>query len=184
MVMGQRALDLCKGEADIAIRGGGPGSETLVGRKIADLPWGIYASRAFVERHGRPKSAADIQRFSIVELIDELEKLPAAHWMSAHAPTAQVAARCGNVPSAHLAVRAGAGLAPLPVVYASEDKDLVCVVGPIPELDYPVYLLTHKALRSVPRIKLFYDFCVRELNPVLLTGMMRASTADRQTIRR
>ena len=48
LLMEQRILDLSKGEADIAIRGGKPGSGALVCRKIAEVPWGIYASRAFV----------------------------------------------------------------------------------------------------------------------------------------
>jgi len=47
LLMEQSILDLSKGEADIAIRGGKPGSGALVCRKIADVPWAIYASRAF-----------------------------------------------------------------------------------------------------------------------------------------
>ena len=82
LIMEQRALDLSKGEADIAIRGGTLDDDpALVGRKIAEVPWGIYASRAFVERHGRPSVPVDIDGFSIVELVDEIEALPAARWM-------------------------------------------------------------------------------------------------------
>jgi hypothetical protein len=54
--------------------------------------WGIYASRSFVERHGRPSTPADINGFSIVELVDEIETLPAARWIKTYAPTATVAA--------------------------------------------------------------------------------------------
>jgi DNA-binding transcriptional LysR family regulator len=182
MTMGQRVLDLSRGEADVAIRGGGPGGdEALVGRRIADFPWAIYASRAFVERHGRPNSPAQIPRFSIVELTDELERLPAVRWMKSHSQGAPIAARCGNVPSVQLAVSSGAGIAPLPAVYAAEHSDLVCVFEPIPEFYYPMYLFTHRALRGVPRIKLFYDFCVRELKPVLFTGAMRAAAVGKES---
>src|SRR5260370_36227721 len=69
LLMEQRVLDLSKGEADIAIRGGTPGSGALVARKIAEVPWGIYASRAFVERHGCPAAPRDIERFTVVDLI-------------------------------------------------------------------------------------------------------------------
>jgi hypothetical protein len=102
LLMEQRMLDLSKGEADIAIRGGTPGPGALVDRKIAELPWGIYASRAFIERHGRPAEPRDIQRFAVVELIDELKNLPAVRWMSLHASQARIAARGANVPSVHL----------------------------------------------------------------------------------
>lgn len=172
LLMEQRVLDLSKGEADIAIRGGTPGSGALVARKIAELPWGIYASRAFVERHGRPAAPRDIERFTVVELIDESENLPAARWMRSHASQARIAARCTNVPSAHLAVKSGAGLAPLPTVYAAKDADLVNVLGSLPELNYPMFLVTHKDIRGRPRVNAFFEFCLRELKPVLLHGAM------------
>ena len=44
-VTSDRYLDLSKGEADVAFRSGDTDDE-LVGRKIADLIWAIYASRA------------------------------------------------------------------------------------------------------------------------------------------
>ena len=174
MVLGQGLVDLAKGEADIAIRGGGPASNALVGRKIAELPWGVYASRAFVERNGQPSTPADLERFGVIELVGEIEKLPAAHWMKQHASSARIVARCDNIPSAHLAVRSGAGIAMLPAVHASQDADLVCVLGPLAELNYPIYLFIHRDLRKVGRVRTFFEFCVRELKPVLVTGAMRA----------
>lgn len=173
LLMEQRMFDLSKGEADIAIRGGTLGSGALVGRKIAEVPWGIYASRAFVQRHGSPSDPQDIERFAVIELIDELEELPAVRWMKSHAPQARIAVRCANVPSAHLAVKSGAGLAPLPVVYAEKDTDLVNLLGSIPGLNYPMFLVAHKDVRARPRINAFFEFCLHELRPVLLRGTMR-----------
>jgi DNA-binding transcriptional LysR family regulator len=174
LIMEQRALDLSKGEADIAIRGGVLDDDPeLVGRKIAEVPWGIYASRSFVERHGQPSTPADIDGFSIIELVDEIESLPAARWMKKHAPKARVAARCSNVPSVHLAIKSGAGIAPLPSVYAAADDELVCVLGPLPELDYPMFLLAHRDLRKVPRVNAVFEFCLGELKSVLMRGEMK-----------
>jgi DNA-binding transcriptional LysR family regulator len=94
--------------------------------------------------------------------------------MSTHAVGATVEARCGNVPSAVLAVKAGACLAPLPAIHAVTDDELVCVLGPLPALTYPMYLLVHKDLRNAPRVAALFEFCRRELKPVLLTGKMRS----------
>jgi hypothetical protein len=66
-----------------------------------------------------------------------------------------------------------AGLAPLPAVYTAADADLVSVFGTIPELNYPMFLVTHKDVRKRPRVNAFFEFCVRELKPVLLQGMRR-----------
>jgi DNA-binding transcriptional LysR family regulator len=116
---------------------------------------------------------ADINNFSIIELGEEIEALPAARWMKAHAPKARVAARCSNVPSVHLAIKSGAGIAPLPAVYAATDSELVCVLGPLPELNYPLYLLAHRDIRKMPRVNAVFEFCLRELKPVLLRGELK-----------
>jgi DNA-binding transcriptional LysR family regulator len=99
--------------------------------------------------------------------------VPAARWLKAQAKPNSIAARCGNVPSAVLAVKAGAGLTALPAVHASMDQELVCVLGPLKQFDYPIHLYVHKDLRRVPRVSAFFEFCQRELKPVLLTGQLK-----------
>jgi molybdate transport repressor ModE-like protein len=172
MLMEQRVLDLSKGEADIAIRGGKPGSGALMCCKIAEVPWGIYASRAFVAQHGSPATPSDIARFPIIDLVDEMGDLPAVRWMRSQAGQARIAVRCANVPSAHLALKSGAGLAPLPTVYAASDTDLVNLLGPLPKLDYPMFLVTHRDIRKRLGVNAFFNFCRQELQSVLLTGKM------------
>lgn len=92
--------------------------------------------------------------------------------MKTHAPTARVAARCSNIPSVHLAIKSDADIAPLPAVYAAADEELVCVLGPLPELSYPIFLLAHRDLRKVPRINAVFEFCL-ELKTVLMRGEMK-----------
>ena len=48
LIMSDHFLDIAKGEADVAIRAGVPNEETLVGRKIADVPWALYCSHAYL----------------------------------------------------------------------------------------------------------------------------------------
>ena len=45
---------------------------------------------------------------------------------------------------------------------ADLDHDLVRVIGPIPELDYPIYLFTHRDLRKIPRIDAFFEYCLSD----------------------
>ena len=174
LIMEQRALDLSNGEADIAIRGGTLSDDAaLVRAENCRCPMGNLR-QSFICGTSRPTVIpVDIDGFSIVELVDEIEGLPAARWMKTHAPTARVAARCSNIPSVHLAIKSGAGIAPLPAVYAAADEELVCVLGPLPELNYPVFLLSHRDLRKVPRINAVFEFCLNELKTVLLRGELR-----------
>jgi DNA-binding transcriptional LysR family regulator len=176
LLMTEHILDLSKGEADVALRGGTIQDEALVGKKIADVPWAVYASRSYVARNGKPKSADDIKSHSIIELTGEIAALAAARWLPSKAPHARISGQASNVPSVLLAVKSGAGLAPLPEPLADLDRDLVRVIGPIPEIAYPIYLLTHRDLRKIPRIAAFFDYCLSRLKPVLTgAGSNRSS---------
>jgi len=170
LLMTERLLDLSKGEADVAIHGGEAREEALIGKRVADVPWAIYASRSYVERHGSPKMFGEIDGHSIIEFIGEIGDLTAAHWLQSKAPRAHISGQASNIPSVLLAVKSGVGLAPLPVPLADLDQDLVRVIGPIPELKYPTYLFTHRDLRKIPRIAAFFEYCLSELRPIL-TGI-------------
>jgi DNA-binding transcriptional LysR family regulator len=175
LLMTEHVLDLSKGEADVALRGGEVREEALVGKKIADVPWAVYASRSYVERNGKPRRPEDIKDHSIIELTGEIAALGAARWLPSKAPQARITGQASNVPSVLLAVKSGAGLAPLPEPLADLDQDLVRVIGPLPEIAYPIYLLTHRDLRKIPRIAAVFDYCLSRLRPVL-TGVEARKT--------
>jgi DNA-binding transcriptional LysR family regulator len=167
LLMTDRVLDLSNGEADVALRGGEVREEALVGKKIADVPWAVYASRSYVKRNGRPRNPEDIRSHCIIEFTGEIASLAAARWLPSKAPQARISGQASNVASVLLAVKSGGGLALLPSPLADLDQDLVRVIGPIPEVDYPIYLLTHRDLRKIPRIASFFDYCLSRLRPVL-----------------
>ena len=139
--------------------------------------WGIYASRSYVERRGRPGSAEDLDQHSIIEFIGEIADLKAARWLRTKAPKAIISGQSSNVPSVLLAVKSGVGLAPLPAALADPDDELLRLLGPIQELNYPTYLLAHRDLRKIPRISAFFEFCVTELGPVLTGAEKRKRSA-------
>ncbi len=162
-VMTEEFLDLAKGEADLAIRQGAPQDEALVARRIADVPWAVYASHAYVERHGRPEQPTDLERHAIVAFDAIMTNHAAARWMRTVAPGAAIAARADSVPSILLAVKSGTGLAPLPMPIGSRESDLLAVIGPLPEQTFPFYLVAHKDMQRTPRVRAFFDFVAAEI---------------------
>jgi DNA-binding transcriptional LysR family regulator len=161
--MSDHYLDLAKGEADIAIRAGQSPDENLVGRKIGETRWAVYASRSYVERHGRPQRIEDIERHFVVAMDGGLKNYRAAQWLRSIAPHATIAARCDSWPGLLLAVKSGAGLTPMPVAAADRDNELVRVIDDIPELLTAHYLLTHRDLQRTPRVRAFFDFVAAEI---------------------
>jgi DNA-binding transcriptional LysR family regulator len=176
-VMTDRVIDLSKGEADIAIRGADPtdGDAALFGRKIADSPWALYASSAYVERHGRVSELKDINNHVVVKYDGEMSDCRAARWLRSVAPHARTAARSNNLPALTMAAKSGAALAPLPVVVGDDHSDFIRMFGPIPELKTSFYLLMHQDMKRTPRVRAFFDFVVDELETIrsLLGGEVR-----------
>jgi DNA-binding transcriptional LysR family regulator len=163
MVHSDRFLDLAKKEADIAIRGGNRGSDNnLVGRKIGEQPWAVYASRSYIARHGRPDRVEDIQGHFLIEFAGAIENHPAARWLRTIAPQAMIAAHCDDVRALVLAVKSGVAIGPLPVPLAQHESDLVLLFGNIPKLQVNFYLLVHRDMRDAPRARAFFDFVVSE----------------------
>ena len=112
-----------------------------------------------------PQESEHFEGHSVIEFIGEIGDLKAARWLRSKATRATVSGQSSNVPSVLLAVRSAVGVAPLPAPLAEADPALRCVMGPIAELNYPTYLLTHRELRKVPRIAAFIEFCVDRASP-------------------
>jgi DNA-binding transcriptional LysR family regulator len=163
LVMSDHYLDLAKGEADIAIRSGQSPDQNLVGRKIGETPWAVYASRSYVERHGRPQRVEDIERHFVVAMDGGMTNYRVAQWLRSIAPHATIAARCDSWPGLILAVKSGAGLTPLPIAEGDRDSELVRVIDDIPELLMRIYLVTHPDLHRTPRVRAFFEFVATEI---------------------
>lgn len=162
LVISDRRLDLSKGEADIAIRVGEPTDEALACRKITDVSWSVYASRAYVERHGRPGTLEDLQCHLVVDCDGSIADYPGARWLRSAAPHATVATRSDHWQGLMLAVKAGAGLAALPHFQGDCEHELVRVIDDI-DLVLPFYLLLHREMQHVPRVRAFADFVASEI---------------------
>jgi len=171
-VMSDKYIDLSKGEADVALRSGDTDDAELVGRKIADSFWAVYASRGYLARHGKPERVEDLQRHQLVGLDETMAKHRAATWLARVAPGAKIVARNNSVLGLVYAVKSGIGLAPLPTALGDNEPDLVRVLGPIPELARIWRLLSHPDVRRTPRVSAFFDFIDKEIEALrpILTG--------------
>lgn len=169
-VMSDRYLDLSQGEVDLALRSGDTEDEALVGCKIGDSLWAVYASAPYLERKGRPDGLEDLARHDWIGLDASMSKHRAALWLQQVVPKAQIVARNNSVLGLAYSAKAGMGLAPLPTPLGDSDPELVRVLGPIPELTRIWRVLTTPELRKTPRVAALFDFLVNEreaLRPII-----------------
>jgi DNA-binding transcriptional LysR family regulator len=171
-VMSDKYVDLGQGDADVALRSGDTDDDELVGRKIGDSVWAVYASRTYIERHGQPASIEDLAKHALVGFDDTMAKHRIAQWLRKVAPDALMAARSSSVLGLVYSVKAGIGIGPLPLPLGEAEPDLVRVLQPVAELTRTWRLLTTRELRRTPRVSAFFDFIVSEIATLrpIITG--------------
>lgn len=171
-VMNDKYIDLMKGEADVAFRSGDTDDGALVGRKIGDSIWAVYASRSYIERHGAPQRVEDLRHHALVGLDDNMAKHRIAAWLRTVAPDAVLVARSSSVLGLVYSAKAGVGVAPLPTALGDAEPDLVRVIEPVAELTRIWRMLTTPELRRTPRVAAFFEFIVGEIDTLrpIITG--------------
>jgi DNA-binding transcriptional LysR family regulator len=117
VLTGNQALDLARGEADIAIRIMKTTQRELIVRKIMDAGWSIYASDGYLAARGRP-TRLDTPRalagHDVVGFDDAMSGVPGAEWLEAHSAGANVVMRGNSLVSVVNAILAGFGISVVP----------------------------------------------------------------------
>lgn len=142
-------------QADIAVRATDAPPEHLIGRKICDLRWSVYAGAHMKKR---PKSMQELKNHALIGASGGMKNLKAYRAMDAkYADNIRV--RCDDMVSmAHFA-EAGAGLAVLPDDEAR--KGIVRLFDYEPAVVSKLWLLTHPDLRHTERIRLVMEELAR-----------------------
>ncbi len=150
----QRAFDLTRREADLAVRMGRPRDAGLVMRKLADVAYGFYASRRWL---GGRTRAVDLERDPFIGHDESLASAPHERWIREVAPRRRVVFRTNNTASIAAAARAGVGVGLLPRFVGEGDPALLRLDGPVPA-HHEMWLLVHGELRRTPRVAAVIDW--------------------------
>lgn len=171
LILEDRFADLSKGEADVAVRAGRPTDGTLIGRKLTDAAWAVYAARSYVERFGAPYCPEDINGHRVIAFEGPIQRIGAARWLADVAPDAMIVSRANSILGALLSAKSGVGIAVLPVNVADPEMDLARVIEPLGELAGEFWVVTHPEMRNVPKVRAFIDFLtseIRKYRPLLM----------------
>lgn len=144
-----RALNLPRREADVALRLARPRQEGLVARRLAVLGYAAFASEGYLAHRTAPRSAEELAGHRLIGIDQELASTPEESWLSA-AP-GETSFRTNSVASLAAAARAGTGIAVLPAWVAGTEPGLVQLfdTGVRREL----FWVVHRELQSAGRIR-------------------------------
>ncbi len=160
---GPGLVDLMRLESDIAIRTVPPREgEELVTRRLRDVEYAVFARQDYLDGIGTPRDPAAHRWVSWTE---ERAHLTAASWLREVVAEPVWAMRSNAMSTIRLAAGAGVGAAVLPRVFGHLTPHLVEL-----ELDAPplprdsLWLVSHRALRSTPRVAPVWDWLVDRLH--------------------
>jgi DNA-binding transcriptional LysR family regulator len=169
LVAGAQAVSLVRREAEVALRLFRPREESLAARRLATVGFGLYASRAYVERH-RPDAQA-LAGQVLLGYDDSLLATRHGRWFAERA-SGKFFVRTNSTFALHQAAIAGLGIALLPCFVGDSEPALVRVAGPTEIPASELWVVLHPDLRRVRRVRAVASFveAVIARNAALLAG--------------
>ena len=151
-------LDLSRGEADVAIRGGArPAEAGVVARRLGVGGVGVFGSEDYFAAYGRPGRVEDLNDHVFVcgegpyALVEPI--------IRRFAPDARFEYRSSSALNIVANARHGLGLALLPTEFFTPDREPdLALCFELPDMQLETWLATHERLRLEPRVRAFLDF--------------------------
>jgi DNA-binding transcriptional LysR family regulator len=155
LAISSEPVSMSRREADAVLRFSNTPPESLVGRKIGPVQFGVYGGRTLVERVGE---GAPLAAYPWIGWDGGKHHRWFDGWLSANAPNARIVLRLPHhAPLMAHAVRAGIGVQILPCFQADRDCELrrVAPLDSLFRLD--LWLLTLPELRTNSRVRAFME---------------------------
>jgi DNA-binding transcriptional LysR family regulator len=147
-----RALDLTRGEADVALRNFRPREGSLVARRLGLERTGLFASTSYLAARGAPRTARDLAGHDLVLYDREFDRMRSQAWLRQAAPGARVAVRGSSTTMLHAACAGGAGIALLSAAFVRGDPRFEQVLPSLQPPTLELWAVTHGELRSAARV--------------------------------
>ena len=149
--------DLLRREADIAVRHVKPEQPELIARLIRETEANFYASEDWVKAHGHPRTAEDATHLPFVGADRSGQFL--AYLRQHGLPLSEANFSCyADHSVAHWAlVRQGMGIGAMMEEIARQTPGIVRVLDEVPPVKFPIWLVTHRELRTSRRIRVVFE---------------------------
>jgi len=155
------AASLIRHDVDLAIWLSRPEQAQLASRRMTTLGFGLYGSAGYLDSH--PLHDLDGPKGHLLLGYEErLSHLPEAQWLARWAKSDLFTLRANCVDVLLSAAVSGLGLAVLPCYLADAEPRLVRILGPERVVMRDVWLVVHRDLRRIARVRALVDHLAGE----------------------
>ncbi|MEM7270173.1 MAG: LysR family transcriptional regulator [Pseudomonadota bacterium] len=157
--------DLMRREADIAIRHVRPAHSDLVAKLMREDAARPYASKAYLEKHGRPTTVAELSKHSFIGVGDNQSLIEGLRPVGLELTASNFRYGSDNGVALWALARRGLGVAVMAESIAARSPEMEPVLPELPPVHFPVWLVAHRELRSSRRIRIVWDILEELLRP-------------------
>ncbi len=156
--MSATTANVTQEEADITVRLFHPEQPDLVCKYLGDMRLGLYASEAYKNNYGLPAQLKDVRKHRVITYGDQLSILPENQWLLNHSADAFRVLYSDSTVTRFKAASAGIGLSLQPEVLAQTDANLIRLFKSAKLPAHKVWLVYHKDVQNISRIRAVADF--------------------------
>lgn len=157
VLVDNRAVNLVRREADIALRLFRPEQPDLVARKVGYLSMGMYGSESYLEAHGTPTRVSDLKQHAHIGFDESLAGRSDVQSLERMFKPENIVHRSNSFVGQLEAAKFGVGLAMLDCFLAEPAPNLKRVLPEKLHHDMDVWLVTHAEVGRSARIRVLFD---------------------------
>lgn len=159
MLVDNRAANLVRREADIAIRMFRPDQPDLIAKRVGEVVMGLYGSGSYFERHGKPERISHLKEHYLVGFDETMaHNNPAVQRLETYFAHERIVHRSSSFIGQLNATRAGIGLGVHDCFLADREPALQRIFPREFNHRVETWLVTHSDMRRSARIRAVYDF--------------------------
>jgi DNA-binding transcriptional LysR family regulator len=163
LVPSNKVENLLRRDADIAVRMAAPSQDALVARRVATIEVGLHAHRRYLERHGTPRTLAELAQHALIGWDTETAYIRRFQERFPQITRDTFAFRTDSDVAQLAAIRAGLGVGFCQARLAARDPDMVRLFRSAVSLHLETWIAMHADLRDSPRCAVTFAALVEGL---------------------
>lgn len=155
---------LTRREADIAIRHVEPDQPELIAKRLPDIEVSLFAAPEYLAKLKPIRSPADLSKAAFIGFEEPARLIPQMAMIGIELTEDNFGVTATTGTAMFELAREGAGLALLPRLVAEKRLGLEAALPDLPPFPVPLWLVTHREIRTSKRIRLTFDHLAAELS--------------------